>query len=389
MSILLLTLASFICYLVIERVVISRVRSAIPMVIAVTGTRGKSSVVRMLASILREDGRTVLAKTTGSQAQYIEPDGTARNVPRRGIVSILEQKKLLKKAARLHVNCVVAEVMSIRPENHFVECQRILCPDVVVVTNVHPDHIDAMGETEQEIAHVLWNTIPAGSSAYIPEKDRPLFDPLRTTNTSARIVTVPKGSSDSLIEILGGAGRTEFAENLDLLAVVCRNLGISEKTAAEGIQNARHDIGQFRIWTYEFGGKKIFLVNAFAANDPASTLEVIRKTREVFGEKVSTFTGLLNLRADRADRTLQWIEALNSGVSAHFGKIYLFGGHAHVVSRRVASSHIISKKHPEEITRTIASEMEPDGVLFGFGNIGGEGQHLVEYWQLKGVEYGV
>jgi poly-gamma-glutamate synthase PgsB/CapB len=149
-TILLLSLTLFLLFLVYERVVLNRLRNSIPMVIAVTGTRGKSSVVRMLASVLRESGRTVLTKTTGSQAQIVLPDGSIQNISRRGIVSILEQKTILKKGSELHVDCLVVEIMSIRPDNHFIESQKILKPDIVVVTNVRKDHLEAMGETEAE-----------------------------------------------------------------------------------------------------------------------------------------------------------------------------------------------------------------------------------------------
>ena len=63
---LLALIATGFAYLVLERIRLDRYRSAIPLTIAVTGTRGKTSVTRMLASVLRESGRRVLAKTTGS-----------------------------------------------------------------------------------------------------------------------------------------------------------------------------------------------------------------------------------------------------------------------------------------------------------------------------------
>ncbi|MBC6948955.1 poly-gamma-glutamate synthase PgsB, partial [candidate division KSB1 bacterium] len=55
----------FLLYLIYERISLNRHRNAIPLRISMTGTRGKSSVVRMLASVLREDGKKVIAKTTG------------------------------------------------------------------------------------------------------------------------------------------------------------------------------------------------------------------------------------------------------------------------------------------------------------------------------------
>ena len=132
MSTLLPTLVVFLLYLLWERVALDRARGRISIRIAVTGTRGKSGVVRLLASILREDGRRVVAKTTGSEAIVLMPDGSQIQLDRSTGPSILEQKQLIHRAARARADCLVAEVMSIRAENHFVESRhcsiRILSP---------------------------------------------------------------------------------------------------------------------------------------------------------------------------------------------------------------------------------------------------------------------
>ncbi|MDP2885388.1 MAG: poly-gamma-glutamate synthase PgsB [Ignavibacteria bacterium] len=389
MTILLLTLIVLLLFLVYERVVLNRLRNSIPLVVAVTGTRGKSSVVRMLASVLREAGDTVLAKTTGSQAQFVLPDGTAQDVPRRGIVSILEQKKVLKKAVELRANCLVVEIMSIRPENHFVESQQILKPDIVLVTNVRRDHTEAMGETETEIASVLRLDVPSTASVYVPEEFRSLLDPQSPGVKSLRISSVRQGCSDPLRATLKAWKITEFAENLDLVASVVRDLGVPDDIASRGIENARHDIGKFRVWTYRIGGKRVFLVNAFAANDPDSTMRIYEKTRQTLAAAPALFTGLLNLRYDRPDRTVQWIEALQENAPSHFKSLYVVGGHAHVVRRKVKTASVLTLSSPDEITNVIAETMEEDGILFGFGNIGGAGRRLVEHWQRVGEEYGI
>ena len=48
----------------------------IPIRIMVNGTRGKTSVTRLIAAILREAGIRTWAKTTGTQAAWILPDGS-------------------------------------------------------------------------------------------------------------------------------------------------------------------------------------------------------------------------------------------------------------------------------------------------------------------------
>jgi poly-gamma-glutamate synthase PgsB/CapB len=388
-TILLLALTVLLLSLVYERVVLNRLRNSIPLVVAVTGTRGKSSVVRMLASVLREAGDTVLAKTTGSQAQFVLPDGTTQDVPRRGIVSILEQKKVLKKAVELRANCLVVEIMSIRPENHFVESQQILKPDIVLVTNVRRDHTEAMGETETEIASVLRLDLPPAASVYVPEEFRYLLDPPSPGVKSVRISSVRQGCSEPLRATLKARQITEFAENLDLVASVVRDLGVPDDIVSRGIENARHDIGKFRVWTYRIGGKRVFLVNAFAANDPDSTMRIYEKTRQTLAPAPALFTGLLNLRYDRPDRTVQWIEALQKNAPSHFKRLYVVGGHAHVVRRKVKTASVLTLSSPDEITNVIAETMEEDGILFGFGNIGGAGRRLVEHWQRVGEEYGI
>jgi poly-gamma-glutamate synthase PgsB/CapB len=380
-TILLLSLTLFLLFLTYERVVLNRLRRSIPMVIAVTGTRGKSSVVRMLASVLRESGRVVLAKTTGSQAQFILPDGTIQDVPRRGMVSILEQKKVLNSGAELHAECVVVEIMSIRPENHIVESQQVLKPDVVVVTNVRRDHLEAMGETEPEIAHVLCNDLPPGCTVYVPEEYAALLVSSHPRKQSTKMRSVQRGRTQE--------DTAEFAENLNLVAALSRDLGIAEEVVTRGIQHTRHDIGKLRIWRHTAGGKGIFLVNAFAANDPDSTMIIYQKVARALSAPPSSFTGLLNLRHDRPDRTLQWIEALKLNGGAHFNEIYALDGHSQVVRRNVKTVNVLPQMAAAELTGKLIDNMQEGGVLFGFGNIGGMGQALVDHWQRVGEEYGI
>src|SRR4030043_1169500 len=97
--------------LYLERRPLTRTTRRIPLRVAVTGTRGKSTVTRMIAAALKEAGFSVLAKTTGSQPVLIFPDGREEEVVRRGLPTILEQKRLVKKAAALGIRAIVTEMM--------------------------------------------------------------------------------------------------------------------------------------------------------------------------------------------------------------------------------------------------------------------------------------
>ena len=246
-----------------------------------------------------------------------------------------------------------------------------------------------MGEREDDIARVLNLDFPKGAAVYVSQDSQQYIDEEIVQTRSLQLRVVPRTSMLSPADPKSPLPRNEFSENLDLVAAVARGLNIEDAVIVRGIQNAIHDIGRFTIWSLQLNGKKIFAVNAFAANDPDSTLKVLAKTHELLAGKPRAFTGLLNLRADRPERTLQWIEALNSGVAKEFSQLYVLGGHANVVKRKIDKTLTVASKSPDTVTQTIAEHMEEDEVLFGFGNIRGAGEQLVEYWRREGKEYGI
>jgi poly-gamma-glutamate synthase PgsB/CapB len=310
--ILAISLISFLAYLILESIILSRQIHAIPQRICVTGIRGKSSVTRLLASVLRESGRTVVAKTTGSQARYILPSSEEMDISRRGMPSIIEQKKLLNLATQFNADCIVAEIMSIHPENHYVESQHLLKPNIVIITNVRQDHVEAMGKTKDEIASVLCLDIPQKSTVFIPEKEnRPIFH-TAVKSAQGKIILAAEGISSALQQEHPDIKKKEYADDIDLVYTVGKHLNISEKVIAKGICQAKHDVGTFNVWKHrpEESGKTVYLVNAFAANDPESTFSAISKLKDIFPLASVELIGLLSLRSDRGDRTLQWIQAL-------------------------------------------------------------------------------
>ncbi|HCA79000.1 MAG TPA: poly-gamma-glutamate synthase PgsB [Bacteroidetes bacterium] len=388
MTFLILALTAFLLYLIYERIALDRLRRQVPQVITVTGTRGKSSVVRLLASVLRESGRKVLAKTTGSQAQYVYPDGTIREVPRRGMVSILEQKATLRRAASLGVDCLVVEIMSVHPANHLVESHQILKPDTVLLTNVRLDHTEAMGETEEEIARVLGLDLVPGANVILPGEYQELLQSTAPSASKVKVHSSPAGAAASLASDIHRCGRTVLSGNYDLVTTAARTMGIADEVTTRGMNLAAYDIGEFKIWKYRTDGKELFVVNAFAANDPVSTKQLLGSTRKTLSGSAASFTGLLHLRSDRADRTMQWAGALTGSDGDMFDSLYVVGGHARALARKIKEASVLGSDDPREIMQFIASQVRDRAVVFGFGNIGGIGARLVEHWNGNGEAYG-
>lgn len=388
---LLLTLVAIgAVFLILERFRLDHHRKAIPLTITVTGTRGKTTVTRLLASVLRESGERVLAKTTGSEPVLILPDGTERKIRRRGRPSIIEQKHVVRLAAQLGVDAAVVEVMSIHPENHVVEARQLLKADLVLATNFRVDHSAALGETREAVAAALALDVPPGARAFVPQRECLRAFRAAVRDSGGQLVEVPPAAASPAV---GG-----FGENQDLVYAAARSLGIDDQAIQEGIDRARSDIGALGIWRYQPGdvGAPCFLVNAFAANDPESTALIHEEVMAALDVGPERCVGLLSLRPDRGDRTLQWAKALREGFLDRFDRVYVMGLHAPALAWRLGRFDeavrvkVLRGTRPAEITKTAASGIgEAGGAVFGFGNIGGVGEALVAHWRETGEPWEV
>ena len=218
----------------------------------------------------------MLAKSTGSRAVVILPDGTEKEIRRRGVPSILEQKRIVRLAVRSGAGALVSEMMSIREECLFVESRRLLKPGILVLTNVRLDHLELMGSTREEIALCLAAAFPKGGTVILPEEEiveafvsraKALGTELWPAARLPEAGTIPA-------EIRGGE---VFEENVRLAIEVARRIGIPLETARRGMAAVAADFGAFKAWRVPGGGESeapVF-VSAFAANDPESTLKAI------------------------------------------------------------------------------------------------------------------
>ena len=347
-----------------------------------SGTRGKTSIVRTLASVLRAEGMTVLAKTTGSEARYILPDGEEEDVIRRGITSVLEQKKLIRKAAKLNVDCIITEIMSIQPENHIIETHKLIKPGITVFSNFRPDHTDVAGNTIESVSGLFLNDIYPGSKVFIHKNDANSLLTCHINKNKCVLNKAQNKKSNGLVSD-NRALINHFSDNLDLVFEISENLGIDRITINKGIKNVSMDIGKFEIFRFISEKKEIFFINSFAANDPESTLQIINKTRNILNLTEGKILGLMSLRSDRGDRSKQWLEYL-VGNQDIFSLLYFTGIHSGIFKRKIPASVMLKNKDPEFITNYIINSSEDKSIIFGLANIKGIGTKLLNYWKNNG-----
>ncbi len=380
----------FTGYLTAESIIHNRRLRQIPIRITVSGTRGKSGIVRMLAAVFRAAGYRTLAKTTGTEAMYILSDGTTEPVRRRGLITILEQKTLISKAISLDAGCLITEIMSIQPENHTIESQRLIRPHVTILSNFRPDHTDAVGESIEELTELFARDILPGSVVIIPESEVNEHIAAAIRAKKARLLTAAEGVSTDLI-YTGKAPKHPIPSNLDTVLATARHFGIPDDTTARGIAAAGHDMGQPDVFRFTHNGHHVWFVNTFAANDPISTLLVIRQTLNLLTSSPPhpltsspphpDIVGLLSLRPDRGERSRQWLHWLLGGGSAHFSRLYAVGAHSPIFARKLAGCTRLRTNDPDAVTRQIIGDTTCDTVVFGLGNIHGTGLSLIKVWK--------
>src|SRR5512147_2504101 len=105
--------AGLTAYGVVERRRHDRNIARIPLRVHVNGTRGKSSVTRLIAGGLRGGGRRTFAKTTGTMARMIWPNGREVDVYRVGGPNIIEQTRIVRRAVECGAEAMVIECMAV------------------------------------------------------------------------------------------------------------------------------------------------------------------------------------------------------------------------------------------------------------------------------------
>jgi gamma-polyglutamate synthase len=359
-------------------------RKKIPMIIHINGTRGKSSVTRLIAAGLRAGGKKTIAKTTGSAPALIYEDGSEIPIIRHHGANIKEQIKVMKFAAKRNIDILVLECMAVTPEYQWVTEHEIVQSNIGIITNSRLDHLDVMGPGLKNVTRSLCNTIPKHGVLFTAENK--VFPIMQKEAKKVHCEIIQSNDSEISNENMQGFSYIEHKENVALSLKVCAHFGIDKKTALDGMYKAQPDIGAMEIYKHKNKDKELHFVHAFAANDPESTEFVINSVRELYPHTHAVGI-VLSTRADRIFRSKQLVCMLKE---IDYDHLYLIGEQTNTIFSYAMSNKLDKNKITDcgwttglKLTNCAVKLPAKEILMMGIGNIGGNGGVIVDYYKKR------
>lgn len=368
--------------LIVESLLIRKSLSKISLRILVSGTRGKSTVVKYIHAGLSSGNRKVLAKVTGEIPTLILPGGQKEEIHRSGRARIQEQFRTIRKAASLKVDGLVLECMAIDPKLQRT-VTRFFHPDIFILTNIRDDHQEKMGRTRDKQAGNFLKNLPPES--HILTADQRFSDQIKgIANTHKSKFSMPVALTSEEEELIPGY---IFQPNVALALSACLLANIPRQTAFDAILEWIHE--EVPDWNTMVPPIQISdrFINAFSVNDPESLNDFLHKSLPEFrpGKKIRL---IFNTRRDRPLRTkifCQWIRENQQKIQSVFftGDHALYGFRVLFALRKKMELRVIYRYRFDRDFRETIRNAPPGEAFVGIGNIAGIGYRIIEEFKRK------
>lgn len=332
----------------------------VPIRILVNGTRGKTTLARLLVASLNAQGIRTMGRTTGSEATIIYPDGSVKPIVRKRRARVYELVPFFREVSLESsrgvssglgpVQCVVVECMALQAENQVAFRDWLVRPTHVFITNTYVDHVPEMGPTRESSAQVLGLSVPKGASLYVSDS---FYDGL-----DAKVVHVCEEVpiEDPLIHPSCMAMAWAFL----------KDMGFGIETLQAGVSAFVPDKGLLEPFPLRGGG---VFVPSFSVNDETCMEETIRKWSSSCGGKVNV---VFNSRKDREQRILLFKNVM-SRVCDLVDDVLVIGDYPKKVAFYIGYGAVSC--FVEEVFDKVSSSS--GAVFVGLGNIKGAGEELI------------
>ncbi len=368
----------------LEACALRRARRALRYRIHVNGTRGKSSVTRLIAAGLRAGGIRTCAKITGTNARMILPDGSEFPVYRLSRPNVIEQVRMIRVAAAEGAEALVLECMALQPHLQALTELDMLQATHGVITNARPDHLDVMGPDARAVAHALAGTTPLAGRLYTCEEQHRDVLVAAARDRGAELIALEAGAEPSAEE-MAGFSYAEHPANVALALRLCADLGVERASALAAMHACEPDEGCSRHYQLDYFGRALTFVNGFAANDPESTEELWRDACRRYSEAERRLL-VVNCRFDRGDRSRQLGEACvdwpaTDDLIVIGSGTYLFARAATRAGVDPARLVLAEGLSANEVFELILERASREALVVGAGNVAGPGLPLVRLFR--------
>jgi len=352
-------LSLFIVYLIFlffEYLNLNKSLKKIPIRILVNGTRGKSTTVKILYRILRNEKYTVCARTTGDLPIEYYSNGDTKILKRIAPASILEIVRMLRKWTKYNPDAIVVECMALHPENQRTLAEKMIKPTHIIVTNVLNDHFEVMGDSLKSVYQSIQESFVKDAIKIVP----PDFSEFTTTDNMTEHFeedVFPTKYLNIPPKIIN--------QNWSLITTVCKHFKINSENIKSHFHNTwlETDLKTKMInnrLNYEFW-------NLFSVNDVDSTQLFIEHI--LTNNNVNTnYLIIFNARSDRPLRTKSFISLLNKYFNN--ADILLVGNGKYLVKNllRKTSSQRFRICNTSYVKKLLETGFEKNTVIIGLGN---------------------
>ena len=348
----------------------------IPLRIQVNGTRGKSTLVRMIVDLFSQAGYSVAAKITGEMPEFFSGETHWQKWKRHSPARIKEIKQFVEKVAAQNPQCLVVENMALQAEYQDMIKKEMLRPQLTILTNIRLDHQELMGENTNQIARTLSFSVPANGTLIVQQCDLEKLQRGKFKKEEDTPVRIEFFSQDK------DQSRFPFEENFEILEIFSKIYNIPEPALKSTFQRWKNFLRPNKfVQKVNFNGRLKTFVNLFSCNDPDSAKLMINY---LIDEKVVTtpFSVLLTCRADRPLRTIAFIEWLKR--SNDWNTLAICGS---IPRLKVSSLLKMKFNYQQEIVRSLRiqpAKMIPNlflknDVIIGMGNFVKTGEKILKY----------
>jgi poly-gamma-glutamate synthase PgsB/CapB len=278
--------------------------------ILVTGTRGKSSTIRLVHSMLAEAHFRPWGRVTGTVAEELTPEGEVLRINRKGQHSVVELFDTVRRAGHSDAKSLVCECMAVKPDLIELMQMVFLRADIAVITNVRADHLEDEGLDLSEIAHSVCSVAEGAAVVISSETDPAVRAILRNGVGERGGKLLFATGSDVEGEILRIFPQ-EHPDNIAIALAIAHYLGISKEIALRGMSRATHEPFALDASAHRatFRSRELIFSNLGSINDPESArraLDSIKKELLEFPIATPARVAIIVSRWDRPFRSIQF-----------------------------------------------------------------------------------